>query len=802
MKTHCTNVLITGVIIVLFSVIHTISYGQTSCSDYNVTSIPFSPVSGHGDTLDLGDDQLSLALPIGFNFNFYCNTYSQFRVSSNGFITFELAPISSGCCTGQSLPNSSQPNNLIACAWEDLNPSNGGTIEYFTTGIAPNRRLIVRYDNVLRFRGNTVSAEIVLHEGSNIIDIHSTEILTGPNDMTTQGIENMDGTAGLTVSGRNSSVWSSTAESYRFQAITSIYGSVYQDFNQNCIIDSNDINLAGRSLLINPGNIIVQTDNSGVWGLDSLPIGNYTITVDTSGPWLPTCPITQNFTVVHPDSLLLAPPFGFISTSPCPSPRVTINAPFLRPGFSNQRVYVQACNDNLATNPLDSGYVIIELDSSLTVQSSSLSYSSLGNNQYQVDLSTINTGNCIDFWLECTLSPSTILGQSICMSATLLPIDSCVLDNIPNSYLSNTISPCTLPWDHSSLQVTGSCVNDSVRFVIQNTGLPVMGDMDCYAPMRLYIDGLYTLLDSIQLAGGDSIVFMFDGNGQTIRLEADQHPLHPGNSHPNASIELCGNPTNWTSNLINTLPHDDANPFVDIFCGIARGSYDPNDKRGFPLGVGNNHTILPNQDLEYVIRFQNTGTDTAFTVVIRDTLAIDLDILSVHAGVSSHDYEFKMYGSRILEWAFNNIMLPDNTTNEPASNGFVTFTVQQVSNLPNNTIIENSAGIYFDFNPPIITNTSIHTVNEEIIILDITKAITKEMNLKVFPNPTQSYLTIVKENDQDINILILDNLGQVILSKQSAGKTTQLDISEFPAGIYYLSIHDGIQNAVQKIIKQ
>jgi hypothetical protein len=67
--------------------------------------------------------------------------------------------------------------------------------------------------------------------------------------------------------------------------------------------------------------------------------------------------------------------------------------------------------------------------------------------------------------------------------------------------------------------------------------------MDCFSPVRLYIDGEYIWLDSVMLNGGETITYTFSGDGRTWRLEVDQHPLHPGNSHPNATIELCGDPT-------------------------------------------------------------------------------------------------------------------------------------------------------------------------------------------------------------------------------------------------------------------
>jgi uncharacterized repeat protein (TIGR01451 family) len=288
-----------------------------------------------------------------------------------------------------------------------------------------------------------------------------------------------------------------------------------------------------------------------------------------------------------------------------------------------------------------------------------------------------------------------------------------VLDTLPTPTPPD-FTPCTLPWDNSSILVEAECVNDSIVFTITNTGDPGDGDMDCFSPVRLYIDGEYIWLDSIQLAGGETFTYTFSGDGRTWRLEVDQHPLHPGNSHPNATVELCGDPSNWTPDLVNILPQDDEDPIKDIYCGIVTGSYDPNDKTGYPLGVGEDHLIEPNRKMEYVIRFQNTGTDTAFTVKILDTLDTDLDIFSVRSGVSSHNYSFRMYGPRVLEWTFNNILLPDSTTNEPASHGFVTFTAKQNKDLADGTEINNRVGIYFDYNDPIITNTTSHIIGRPI----------------------------------------------------------------------------------------
>ena len=491
----------------------------------------------------------------------------------------------------------------------------------------------------------------------------------------------------------------------RIYKLKGVSGLVFNDLNENCIKE-NELGINKTKAIIQPGNIIVETRYDGFWQVDSLPAGTYNITIDTTGKWRPTCDVTQSFTVNDPNALTQAPSFGMISTEPCSQPNVSINMPFMRPGFSNQKVYVKACNDYIATSALVNGYVDVSLDELITVNSSSLSYTDMGDNTFRFDVGTLNPGQCVSFDMSTTLSVSAVLGQTMCLEADLYPKESCIYEDN-----DNTGSICQQPYDDSDLTVAGLCSNDSIFFNVKNIGT---GNMQCYSHVRLFIDGELIRLDSVMLTAGQEQLFSFSGDGRTWRLEVDQHPLHPSNSHPNTTIELCGDPSNWTPDLVNILPQDDEDPIKDIYCGIVTGSYDPNDKTGYPLGVGDNHLIEPNRKMEYVIRFQNTGTDTAFTVKILDTLDTDLDIFSVRSGVSSHNYSFRMYGPRVLEWTFYNIKLPDSTTNEPASNGFVTFTVNQVKNLPDGTEINNRVGIYFDYNDPIITNTTSHIIGRPI----------------------------------------------------------------------------------------
>jgi len=152
-------------------------------------------------TITLGDDQISSARPIGFNFEFYGVAYSNIYVNSNGFVTFD-AGNGSGFFQGGAIPSPDFPNNMIALSLNDLDPSSGGTIRYATQGQAPNRIMIVEYNNVPVFGNSTnrQTVQVKLFEGSNVIEIHSTRVA---GSEVTQGVENAQGTSAVPVPGRN-----------------------------------------------------------------------------------------------------------------------------------------------------------------------------------------------------------------------------------------------------------------------------------------------------------------------------------------------------------------------------------------------------------------------------------------------------------------------------------------------------------------------------------------------------------------------------------------------------------------------
>jgi len=241
-----------------------------------------------------------------------------------------------------------------------------------------------------------------------------------------------------------------------------------------------------------------------------------------------------------------------------------------------------------------------------------------------------------------------------------------------------------------------------------------------------------------------------------------------------------------------TIPITDTNLSnnLDIATREVTGSYDPNDKQVFPTGDGPDGNIFPgDEDLSYLIRFQNTGTDTAFTVVIRDTLDENLDIETLRPGASSHSYELRILPNRILEFTFDNILLPDSSTNQLGSNGYVWFDIRLKDNLTFGTLVENTAAIYFDFNPPIITNTTKSTFTMPVNTNDL-DALTE---ISLAPNPgRQPVLSIDLAEAQRMEVVLRQLDGRVISTlmppQLSNAGTHQIQVQQphLPEGLYFI----------------
>jgi hypothetical protein len=136
------------------------------------------------------------------------------------------------------------------------------------------------------------------------------------------------------------------------------------------------------------------------------------------------------------------------------------------------------------------------------------------------------------------------------------------------------------------------------------------------------------------------------------------------------------------------------------------GSYDPNDITvNRPEIDYNSYDVANGEWLEYLIRFQNTGTAEAIFIHVLDTIAEELDLSSIEILQTSHQMELSVE-DREIDFFFDNIYLPDSTSNPEGSQGFVFYRIRTMPDLLLEDVIPNQGAIYFDFNAPIYTNTA------------------------------------------------------------------------------------------------
>lgn len=227
------------------------------------------------------------------------------------------------------------------------------------------------------------------------------------------------------------------------------------------------------------------------------------------------------------------------------------------------------------------------------------------------------------------------------------------------------------------------------------------------------------------------------------------------------------------------------------------GSFDPNDIAGpeyiSPEDVAN-QTLL-----DYRIRFQNTGTDTAFNVVVTDTIVDNLDLSTLQINSSSHAMTSRVEGN-VLIFEFKDILLPDSIVNEPESHGFIYYSIAPESTLELGEEITNKASIYFDYNKPIITNTAITTVYEVPDVVNSINQLTNTEETLFYPNPING-LNILYLKDKTIDaIKIIDLSGKIVFSQEFIHH--KVSLPELKTGLYLIELTgNNMRHTEQLVVK-
>jgi uncharacterized repeat protein (TIGR01451 family) len=553
-----------------------------------------------------------------------------------------------------------------------------------------------------------------------------------------------------------------------------LVGNVINDQNSNCSFDVNEPKFRGEAIVkafkSNTNETFYGSVDSMGKYLVNLDTGNYVINLVIpyfrywTGCLSPVNKNFLNFPKIDTLNFLIKP------TTSCPAMFVDIATPFLRRCFTND-YNIRYCNQGTATAA--KARIEIQLDSLLEYVSATRPLSIRNGQTLIFNLGDVPSLDCGSFSIKTRTrcGDSTRLGQTLCTIAKIFPDTVC-------SPPSN--------WSGANLIVNGRCDRDSVRFFVKNTSaIPTT-----VLKSIIVEDEIVFMRDNRSIAPNGTRIITLPANGKTWRINQEQEPNNPRNTTISAVIEGCrlGN-GGFSTGFVNDFPNTTGDPSVSFSCMPIVGSFDPNEKLAFPEGYKNEHFIEQNTAIDYQIGFQNTGNDTAFTVILRDTLSNSLDISTLKMGSASHKYSWDLVGKNVLTVTFNDINLVDSFKNEPASHGFVKFRINQKKDVALGTRIENKAAIYFDFNAPIFTNKTFHVVGTSLLRVSVDDVGEDKVVIKVYPNPFLNQATFELPPSVSEGIFeLFDVTGKILRREKFEGNVYEFYKKELSSGIFIFKI--------------
>ncbi len=563
-------------------------------------------------------------------------------------------------------------------------------------------------------------------------------------------------------------------------ACNSITGKVYLDQNSNCNEDQNEVRIPHAKVgILNNGNASqydTYTNDEGIFNLIyPMSIGEAVIGVVSETPvYSQTC---ESIPAIIPESSfeqnIANAEIAVDKLLDCYLLHVNQSNPFMRNCLVNNRFFTFT---NLGTQTSEATFLTVNYPEYVFPSSNFQNLIYSGSHSFQINIPAIPAFGQFQFTIRDSVDCQTPPGFEVCVSA--------LLDNSTN---------CEPFEDQALLKITEVCDDFSSNRIItvKNIGVSEVSEL---RNIQIRTGGQLILNEQLNLSPGDEVTL------QTLDMEyATLYMSKQFDSQYIASLTCEVSQVNeyyYNDNLLIPQLSDGA-----TVCDLVRNSYDPNDKTGYPAGEGSEHLISKNDRLKYRIRFQNTGNDTAYKVVVRDTLPDFLDELTVDIGISSHPLRFERHGNELI-FVFDPIALVDSATNVEASQGFVEFYINQRANNPDYYTINNSAAIYFDFNEPIITNTYTYNISP---LVGIEQAEVK--NFEIYPNPGKDILNIKlgsnsEMKNNDLYVRISEFSGRLIILDTRRSDFISLNVSDLSSGLYFVEVfNEEISFGVSKWIK-
>ncbi|MCC6726036.1 MAG: T9SS type A sorting domain-containing protein [Saprospiraceae bacterium] len=496
-------------------------------------------------------------------------------------------------------------------------------------------------------------------------------------------------------------------------------------------------------------------------------VGSYNVEVIPPSPYWASCNTMLNVPASALNTTITGVDARLKAIEQCPYMEVEIGGSFLRRCFPGQYV-IKYCNKGTVT--ADNASITLSLDSFINFVGSSIPNSVVNGQEIQFPVGNVEPGDCGQFTVQVEVSCNASLGQMHCSKVYASP---------------DLLCP---EWQGPVIRLSAECIGNEVVVTIKNEGGDMTTPLDWSWAKWLNTNDFETITGNFLLPANCVQTVTIPVNGDDVYFYAEKPSNYPFGDLLMLWVTGCGSTTPNMPVNISSNNFDDE-PFLDELCLTNIGSFDPNDKQGFPKGLSDEGYIAREQSLEYVIRFQNTGTDTAFNIVIRDTLSEWLDPASIRLGASSHTCDLELSGENELVFKFNQIMLPDSNINETASHGFVSYTVLQKPNNPDGKKIRNRAGIYFDFNDPVMTNNTLHTIG--IPSASGTHETKSKPSLIVSPNPFSNEFKVkldIASAKGQLIFRILDSTGKILDNGVFTGNELNYRNGKLPNGLYLIEI--------------
>ncbi|MEM6723651.1 MAG: hypothetical protein AAF598_06405, partial [Bacteroidota bacterium] len=328
--------------------------------------------------------------------------------------------------------------------------------------------------------------------------------------------------------------------------ISPLWGKIFRNPETQCVptLPNDTIGLQNWIVFLtgNGDTLTSVTDELGNYSFNA-PQGVYQLgLVRPNRSWF-TCGGPTNFTLTFTDIYSREVIFIGYDIGDCQQLEVDIAAPPLERCTENTYT-INACNRGAGL--VENAMLTVVLDSDQSYVNSIPSPTTIIEDTLFYFIDELDITTCQPIELEVTVSCNAVAGQAHCLQAFISPSDLC--------------APISTAWDESSIQLSGSCDQDSIRFILENIGI---GDMSTPLNYRIIQDLNLFEQNEFSLTAGEQLEFSLPADGSTWRMEAEQSLNHPGSSMPAIALEGCGGNPDFSTGFLTMFPQDDGNIWYD-----------------------------------------------------------------------------------------------------------------------------------------------------------------------------------------------------------------------------------------------